>query len=87
MKNYLRTFAVVAGLALAMPMLAQRGMSPSITNGTLILATFLCLRSQDKDTRLRVTSTGSQLRTRKKKGAAKAPFSFSEWWAVVVSNH
>ena len=34
MKNYLRTFAVVAGLALAMPMLAQRGMSPSITNGT-----------------------------------------------------
>src|SRR5512146_62219 len=34
MKNYLRTFAVVAGLALAVPMLAQRGMSPSITNGT-----------------------------------------------------
>lgn len=34
MKNLLRTFAVVAGLALAVPMLAQRGTSPSITNGT-----------------------------------------------------
>src|SRR5512146_200501 len=34
MKNLLRTCAVVAGLALAVPMLAQRGTSPSITNGT-----------------------------------------------------
>lgn len=34
MKNLLRTLAVVAGLALAMPMLAQRGISPSITSGT-----------------------------------------------------
>ncbi|MDT8066904.1 MAG: hypothetical protein ROO76_01935 [Terriglobia bacterium] len=34
MKTLLRTFAVVAGLALAVPMLAQRGVSPSITNGT-----------------------------------------------------
>lgn len=34
MKNLLRTFAVVASLALAVPMLAQRGTSPSITNGT-----------------------------------------------------
>ncbi len=34
MKNLLRTFAVLAGLALAVPMLAQRGTSPSITNGS-----------------------------------------------------
>jgi hypothetical protein len=34
MKNLLRTFAVVASLTLAVPMLAQRGTSPSITNGT-----------------------------------------------------
>lgn len=34
MKNLLRTFAVVAGLALAVPMLAQRSISPSITSGT-----------------------------------------------------
>jgi len=34
MKNRLRTFAVVASLALAVPMLAQRGTSPSITSGT-----------------------------------------------------
>jgi hypothetical protein len=34
MKILLRTFAVIAGLALAMPVLAQRGTSPSITNGS-----------------------------------------------------
>ncbi len=34
MKNLLRTFAVAASLALAVPMLAQRGTSPSITNGS-----------------------------------------------------
>ena len=34
MKSFLRTFAILAGLALAVPMLAQRGTSPSITNGT-----------------------------------------------------
>ncbi len=33
MKYVLRTFAVVAGLALAMPMLAQRGIAPSVTSG------------------------------------------------------
>ncbi len=33
MKNLLRTFAVVAGLALAVPMLAQRGIAPSVTSG------------------------------------------------------
>ncbi len=36
MKTLLRTSAVFAALALAMPMLAQRGMSPSITNGTAL---------------------------------------------------
>lgn len=34
MNTVLRTFAVVAVLALAVPMLAQRGVSPSITNGS-----------------------------------------------------
>lgn len=34
MKSLLRTCAVTAGFALAVPMLAQRGTSPSITNGT-----------------------------------------------------
>jgi hypothetical protein len=34
MKKVLRTSALVAALAAALPMLAQRGVSPSITNGT-----------------------------------------------------
>ncbi len=34
MRVFLRTFAVLAGVALAVPMLAQRGTSPSITNGS-----------------------------------------------------
>ena len=34
MKNLLRRSALVAALAVALPVLAQRGVSPSITNGT-----------------------------------------------------